>query len=184
MILPIYVYGSPVLRKVAVDVQKDYPGLDTFIADLWETMYKSDGLGLAAPQVGKSIRIFVIDGSPLEEDDPTLSDFKKTFINARIVERDGDEWPFTEGCLSIPNIREEVQRPFRVRLQYYDEQWQFHDEYFDGIRARIIQHEYDHLDGIMFVDHISAIKRRLIAGKLTAISKGKVDVAYKIKTPK
>lgn len=184
MILPIYVYGSPVLRKVATDITKDYEGLDNFIRDLWETMYKSDGVGLAAPQVGKSIRIFVIDGSPMEEDDPKLKDFKKTFINARILEREGDEVPFTEGCLSIPNIREEVQRPAKVRIQYYDENWQFHDDVFEGIAARIIQHEYDHLDGIMFVDHLSTIKRRLLAGKLTAISKGKVEVTYKIKFPK
>jgi peptide deformylase len=184
MILPVYVYGSPILRKVAVDITKDYEGLDTFITDLWDTMYKSDGVGLAAPQVGKSIRIFVIDGSPLDEDDPSLKDFKKIFINARIIEREGEEWPFTEGCLSIPNIREEVLRPSRVRIQYYDENWQYHDEYFEGIAGRIIQHEYDHLDGIMFVDHLSPLKRRLLAGKLTAITKGKVDVTYKIRTPK
>lgn len=184
MILPIYVYGSPVLRKVAIDITKDYEGLSAFITDLWDTMYKSDGIGLAAPQVGKSIRVFVIDGSPLEEDDPSLKDFKRVFINARITERDGEEWAFTEGCLSIPNIREEVQRLSRVRIQYYDENWQYHDEYFEGIAARIIQHEYDHLDGIMFVDHLSPLKRRLLAGKLTAITKGKVDVNYKIRVPK
>ncbi|HEY4788965.1 MAG TPA: peptide deformylase [Bacteroidales bacterium] len=181
MILPIYVYGQPVLRKVAVDITKDYEGLNQFIQDLWETMYKSDGIGLAAPQVGKSIRVFVIDGSPLEEDDPNLKDFKKAFINAKIIERSGDEIPFTEGCLSIPNIREEVLRPPKVRIQYYDENWQYHDDYFEGIAARIVQHEYDHLEGIMFVDHISAIRRSLLKSKLTAISKGKVDVAYKIK---
>jgi peptide deformylase len=181
MILPIYVYGQPVLRKVAVDITKEYEGLTKFIADMWETMYKSDGIGLAAPQVGKSIRLFVIDGSSLQEDDPSLTDFKKVFINTRISELTGEEWGFTEGCLSIPNIREEVQRPSKVRMQYYDQNWQFHDEYFDGIAARIIQHEYDHLDGIMFVDHLSSIKRRLLTGKLTAISKGKTDVSYKIK---
>jgi peptide deformylase len=184
MILPIYVYGSPILRKVAVDITKDYEGLDTFMADLWDTMYKSDGIGLAAPQVGKSIRVFVIDGSPLEEDDPSLKDFRKAFINARIIEREGEEWAFTEGCLSIPNIREEVYRPSRVRVQYYDENWVYHDEYFEGIAGRIVQHEYDHLDGIMFVDHISSLKRRLLGGKLTAITKGKVDVTYKIRVPK
>ena len=184
MTLPIYVYGQPILRKVAVDITKDYQGLSKFIEDLWETMYKSDGIGLAAPQVGKSIRMFVIDGSPLEEDDPTLKDFKKLFMNARIVERAGDDVPYTEGCLSIPNIREEVLRPSKVRIQYYDENWQYHDDYFEGIAARIVQHEYDHLDGIMFVDHISPIRRRLLTGKLTSITKGKVDIQYKIKALK
>lgn len=184
MILPVYVFGSPVLRKVAVDIDKNYEGLETFMADLWETMYKSDGLGLAAPQVGKSIRMFVIDGAPLAEDDATLKDFKKIFINAHITERTGDEWAFTEGCLSIPNIREEVYRPSKIRIEYYDENWQFHDDYFDGIAARIIQHEYDHLEGLMFIDKISPLRRRLLMGKLTAISKGKVDVNYKIKIPR
>ena len=184
MNLPIYVYGQPVLRKVAVDITKDYPGLSQFIADMWETMYKSDGIGLAAPQVGKSIRLFVIDGAPLEEDDPNLKGFKKAFINARITERSSEEVLFSEGCLSLPNIREEVSRPAKVRIEYYDENWEFHDEYVEGIAARIVQHEYDHLDGKMFVDHISAIRRRLLNSKLVAISKGKVDVAYKIKVLK
>lgn len=184
MILPIYVYGQPVLRKVAVDIDKNYEGLADFIANMWETMYKSDGVGLAAPQVGKSIRLFVIDAEPFSEDDPSLKDFKKAFINAHIIERSEEEEAFTEGCLSLPNIREEVFRPSKIRIQYYDENWQYHDEYFEGVRARIVQHEYDHLDGIMFVDHLSSIRRRLLTGKLNAISKGKVDVAYKIKALK
>jgi peptide deformylase len=184
MILPVYVFGSPILRRISVDIDKNYEGLQTFMTDLWETMYKSDGLGLAAPQVGKSIRMFVIDASPLQEDDASLKDFKKIFINARITERSGDEWSFTEGCLSIPNIREEVYRPSKIRIEYFDENWEFHDEYFDGIPARIIQHEYDHLEGLMFVDKISPLRRRLLMGKLTAISKGKVDVNYKIKIPR
>jgi peptide deformylase len=184
MILPIYVYGQPVLRKVAVDITKEYQGLNEFIANMWETMYKSDGVGLAAPQVGKAIRLFVIDGEPFSEDDPSLMDFKKVFINAHITERTEDEVVFTEGCLSLPNIREEVSRPSKVRIEYYDENWQFHDEYFDGVRARIVQHEYDHLDGILFVDRLSSIRRRLLNSKLTAISKGKADVAYKIKALK
>ena len=182
--LPIYVYGSPVLRKVAVDIDKNYEGLDHFISELWETMYKSDGVGLAAPQVGKSIRVFVIDGSPLEEDDSTLKDFKKVFINAHMVEQTGDEWSFVEGCLSIPNIREEVYRPSQIKINYYDENWQYHEDTFDGIKARIIQHEYDHLEGVLFVDKISPLKRRLIGSKLLSITKGKVDVSYKIKLPK
>jgi peptide deformylase len=184
MILPVYVYGQPILRKVAVDITKDYTGLNQFIADMWETMYKSDGVGLAAPQVGKGIRIFVIDGSPMEEDDPNLKDFKKVFINAHMIERSGDDVPLTEGCLSLPNIREEVLRPSKVTLSYYDENWQHHEDTFEGIAARIVQHEYDHLDGIMFIDHISALRRQLLKGKLTAISKGKVDVTYKIKPVK
>lgn len=184
MILPVYVYGSPVLRKVAADIKKDHPGLNTFINNMFDTMYNSDGIGLAAPQVGQSIRLFVIDGTPLQEDDPALKDFKKVFINAHITEKEGEEWPFTEGCLSIPNIREEVYRPSKVRMQYYDENWDFHDETFEGIAARIIQHEYDHLEGLLFIDKIPALRRKLISGRLTAITRGKVDVAYKIKIPR
>ncbi|MDP4210319.1 MAG: peptide deformylase [Bacteroidota bacterium] len=184
MTLPIYVYGSPVLRKVAADITKDYEGLSTLIANMWETMYKSDGVGLAAPQVGKSIRLFVIDASPMDEEEPALKDFKKVFINARILNREGEEWAFSEGCLSIPNIREDVYRPEKIHIQYYDEKWEFHDEYYEGIAARVIQHEYDHLDGLLFVDHISPIRRKLLTGKLNAIIKGKVDVSYKIKLPK
>jgi peptide deformylase len=184
MILPIYVYGSPVLRKVAEDIDKDYPGLQQIISDMFDTMYKSDGVGLAAPQVGKSIRLFVIDGSPFDEDDSSMTDFKKVFINAHITERDGEEVSFSEGCLSLPNLREDVMRPSGVRIQYYDENWQFHDDHFDGLKARIVQHEYDHLEGVLFVDKISALKRKLLNGKLLAITKGKVDVSYKIKIPK
>lgn len=184
MTLPVYVYGSPVLRKIAVDITKDFPGLSTFISNMFDTMYNSDGIGLAAPQVGQSIRLFVIDGTPLEEDDPQLKDFKRIFINAKIVERTGEEWPFTEGCLSIPNVREEVYRPESIRIQYYDEQWQFHDETYNGIAARIIQHEYDHLEGLLFIDKIPALRRKLLNGRLTAITRGKVDVSYKIKIPR
>ena len=184
MILPVYVYGSPVLRKVAVDIDKNYNGLNTFISNLFDTMYSSDGIGLAAPQVGHSIRVFVIDGNPLAEDDPQLKDFRRVFINAHIIERDGDEWPFTEGCLSLPTLREEVYRPSRVHIQYYDEQWVWHDEYYDKLAARIIQHEYDHLDGLLFIDKIPALRRKLLNGKLNAITKGKVEVSYKIKFPR
>jgi peptide deformylase len=184
MILPIYVYGSPILRKVAADIDKNYEGLDTFIANMWETMYSAEGVGLAAPQVGKSIRLFVIDALPFEEDDPTLKNFKKIFINAHIVERSEEECLIAEGCLSLPNIREEVYRSDKIRIQYYDETWEYHDEYFEGMRARIVQHEYDHTDGILFVDRLSALKRRLLNGKLSGITKGKVDINYKIKLPK
>ncbi len=184
MILPVYLYGSPVLRKKSVVVDKNYTGLSAFINDLWETMYNSDGIGLAAPQVGKSIRVFVIDSSAMESEDPEVKTFKKTFINAQIVERSGDESMFNEGCISIPNIREDVSRPPRIRIQYYDENWIYHDEYFAGVPARIIQHEYDHLEGILFVDKIPAIRRKLLNGRLMAITKGKVDVSYKIKVPR
>jgi peptide deformylase len=184
MTLPIFVYGSPVLRKIAEDIPKDFPGLPTFIENMWETMYKSDGVGLAAPQVGRSIRLFVIDGSSMDEDDPTMADFKKAFINARITKREGDPWVFNEGCLSLPNIREDVSRPSVITITYYDENFNYHEEQFDGLKARVIQHEYDHLEGVLLVDHISAIKRKLLAGKLSAISKGKVDVKYKIKSLK
>jgi peptide deformylase len=179
MIYPIVVYGHPVLRKVAVDIEKDYPELPKLIADLFETMYHSDGLGLASPQIGKSIRIFVIDGKPIAEDEPGLADFKKVFINARIIERCGELQPMNEGCLSIPNLREEVMRESHIRIIYYDENWVKHDEVFDGYRARIIQHEYDHLDGILFTDKVSPLRRRLLKGKLTAISKGNFEADYK-----
>ena len=183
MIYPIVIYGHPVLRKVAVEIDKDYPGLEQLIPDLFETMYHSDGLGLAAPQIGKSIRIFVIDGKPLEEDEPELSDFRKVFINAHITERSADLVPMNEGCLSIPNLREEVVRESRIKINYYDENWEYHDEVFEGYKARIIQHEYDHLDGIMFTDKVSPLRKRLLKSKLTAISKGKFEAEYKTILP-
>jgi len=184
MVYPIVVYGSPILRKTARDIERNAEGLSTLVADMFETMYKSDGMGLAAPQIGKSLRLFVIDGTTMAEDDPSMIDFKKVFINARIIEEDGKPWAFNEGCLSLPKIREDVIRKPRIRLQYHDENWQFHDEYFEGIKARIIQHEYDHTDGILFVDRILPIRRKLLKGRLNDISKGKVDVDYKIKLMK
>jgi len=179
MIYPIVIYGHPVLRKVAEEIDKDYPGLDQFINDMFETMYFSEGIGLAAPQLGKSIRIFVIDGKPVAEDEPELADFKKAFINAHITERSGELLPMTEGCLSIPNLREEVNRESHVRIKYYDENWEYHDEVYDGYKARIIQHEYDHLDGTLFTDKVSPLRRRLLKSKLTAISKGKFEADYR-----
>lgn len=183
MIYPIVIYGHPVLRKVAVEIDKNYPGLEQLIPDLFETMYHSDGLGLAAPQIGKSIRIFVIDGKPLEEDEPELSDFRKVFINAHITERSADLVPMNEGCLSIPNLREEVVRESRIKINYFDENWEYHDEVFEGYKARIIQHEYDHLDGIMFTDKVSPLRKRLLKSKLNAISKGKFEAEYKTILP-
>lgn len=183
MTYPILVYGHDVLRKVSEEIDKDYPGLNQIINDMFETMYKSDGLGLAAPQIGKSIRIFVIDGSPLSEEEPELADFKKVFINADIVEKNGEFELMNEGCLSIPNLREEVNRESHIRIKYYDENWKFHDEIYNGYLARVIQHEYDHLDGILFTDKVSPLKKKLIKSKLTAISKGKFDVDYKTILP-
>jgi peptide deformylase len=183
MVYPIVIYGHPILRKVAENIDSSYPDLQQFINDLFETLYKSEGLGLAAPQVGKSIRIFVIDGKPVGDEEPDLADFKKVFINARIVEKYGDPALMTEGCLSIPNLREEVNREAYVRITYYDENWDFHDEVYTGYKARIIQHEYDHLDGILFTDKVSPLRRRLLKSKLSAISKGRFEVDYKTVLP-
>jgi peptide deformylase len=183
MTYPIVVYGHPILRKVAAEITKEYPGLNKLIEDLFETMYYSEGLGLAAPQIGKSIRIFVIDGKPAAEDEPSLADFKKAFINPQIIERCGELQPMNEGCLSIPNLREEVMRESHIRITYYDENWEFHNEVYDGYKARIIQHEYDHLDGILFPDRLNPLRRRLLKGKLNAISKGNFEADYKTILP-
>ncbi len=179
MTYPILIYGHPVLRKVAGDIDEDYPDLQQVVNDLFETMYNSEGLGLAAPQIGKSIRLFVIDGTPVAEDEPSLAGFKKAFINSHITEKCGELQPMNEGCLSIPNLREEVNRESHIRIEYYDENWVFHDEVFDGYKARIIQHEYDHLDGILFTDKVNPLRKRLLRSKLLAISKGKFEADYK-----
>lgn len=181
MVYPIVLYGSPLLRKVAKDIEKDYEGLDKLLEDMYETMYASDGVGLAAPQIGESIRLFVIDASPMAEEEPGLEGVKKAFINPKILKEEGDVWPFTEGCLSVPKIREEVQRQEKVTIEYYDENFEKHTDTYDGILARIVQHEYDHLEGVMFVDKVSALKKKLLKGKLSAIAKGKVDAGYRTK---
>lgn len=181
MIKPIYVYGSPVLRRVAQDITPDYPKLKELIDDMFDTMYHSDGIGLAAPQVGLSIRLFIIDGNPLAEDNPELEGFKKVFINAQIVEKDEHETLYNEGCLSIPNIREDVERPESIVIKYVDENFTPHEERYGGVAARIIQHEYDHLDGILFTDKVSTIRKQLLKSKLNAITKGKFNVSYKVK---
>lgn len=183
MTYPIVIYGHPILRKVAVNIDRDYPDLRQFISDMFETMYNSEGLGLAAPQVGRSIRLFVIDGAPVAEDEPELADFKKVFINARITEKCGELKPMSEGCLSIPKLREEVNRESHIRIEYYDENWVFHNEVYDGYKARIIQHEYDHLDGILFTDKVNPLRRRLLKGKLAAISKGNFEAEYRTILP-
>lgn len=192
MILPIVAYGDPVLKKVAEEIDEDFEGLDKLIEDMFETMYESRGVGLAAPQIGKSIRLFVVDGSPFAEpdedgkEDPRaegIDGFKQVFINPIIEDEEGKEWAFSEGCLSIPKIREDVNRKPKIRVTYFDENWDFHDEEYDGYAARIIQHEYDHLEGILFTDRISPLKKRLLQKKLVNISKGIVDVDYKMRFP-
>ena len=185
MILSVVAYGDPVLRKVGVDIDKSYPELAKLIADMFETMEKAKGVGLAAPQIGKAIRLFVIDGSPFAEDDehPELKDFRKIFINAHMVEETGDEWPYSEGCLSIPKIREEVKRKPTVKLKYMDENFRQNEEVFTGMAARIIQHEYDHIDGKLFIDRVSTLRRTLLKSKLADITKGNVEVEYKMKFP-
>ena len=183
MILPIVAYGHPVLRKVAQDITPDYPGLKEFINDMFETMYKSDGVGLAAPQVNRSIRIFVIDASHFAEQQPELEGFKKAFINAHITEESGEEWIFNEGCLSVPDIREDISRKPKIRIEYDDENFVHHDEVFEGIAARIIQHEYDHLDGILLVDRVSQLRKMLLKRKLNDISTGNIEVSYKMIFP-
>ncbi len=185
MILSIVAYGDPVLRKIGVDIDKNYPDLQKLIADMFETMEKAKGVGLAAPQVGKSIRLFVVDGSPFAEGDehPELKDFRKVFINAHIVEEKGDEWNYSEGCLSIPKIREDVKRKPTLSLKYLDENFLVHKETFTGIPARIIQHEYDHIDGKLFIDRINTLRRTLLKSRLADITKGNVEVEYKMKFP-
>ena len=190
MILPIIAYGDPVLRKKAIDISLDYPKFNELIENMYETMYNAYGVGLAAPQVGLSIRVFIVDASPFAEDESLtveeqnkLKDFKCTFINAKILEETGDEWTFNEGCLSIPNIREDVNRKPQIKIQYQDENFKTHTKSFDGLLARVIQHEYDHIEGVLFTDKISNFKKRLIKGKLVNISKGKINIDYKMRFP-
>ena len=190
MILPIVAYGDAVLKKMGTPITKDYPNLDTLIENMFETMYNALGVGLAAPQIGLPIRLFVIDTSPFSEDDDltpeeqkTLKDFKRVFINAKITKEEGDEWAFNEGCLSIPDVREDVFRQPKLIIEYVDENFNKHIEKFDGLIARVIQHEYDHIDGILFTDRLSAFKKRLIKSRLINISKGKIDVDYRMRFP-
>jgi peptide deformylase len=183
MILPITAYGHPTLKKIAKDIDKDHPNLQTLIADMFETMYYSRGVGLAAPQIDQSIRLIVIDASPYAEDFPETKDFKKVFINAKITEESGEEWAFNEGCLSVPDIREDVMRKSKIRMQYYDENFNAFDEVFEGVAARIIQHEYDHLQGILFVERLASLKKMLLKRRLTNISKGEIKVDYRMKFP-
>jgi peptide deformylase len=181
MILPIVAYGDPLLRKKGINIDKNYPGLETLINNMFETMYASHGVGLAAPQVGKSINLFVLDTAPFE--DEKYPSMKKVFINAEILDESGDEWEYEEGCLSIPGIRENVWREETVTISYQDEHFNSIEETYDGIAARVIQHEYDHCKGKLFVDHLPELKKRLLKNRLIRISKGDVEVAYKMRFP-
>ncbi|MCW5925160.1 MAG: peptide deformylase [Saprospiraceae bacterium] len=184
MILPIYAYGQPVLKKVAVPIEADYPDLQELIASMWETMYHADGVGLAAPQIGLGIRLFVVDTLQLDDDDEKkakINGFKKVFINAQKMEEDGTPWTYEEGCLSIPRIRGDVERPESVRLRYLDEQFVEHEETFTGVNARVVQHEYDHIEGVLFTEKLKPLKKRLIQRKLEDIRVGKIKTDYKMK---
>ena len=190
MILPIVAYGDPVLKKKAKPIDKDYPKLEELISNMWDTMYNAYGVGLAAPQVGVPIRLFVIDAAPFAEDDDLtaeekeyLIDFKRVFINARVIEETGDEWAFSEGCLSIPDVREDIFRKPEVTIEYQDQNFETKTETFTGLAARVVQHEYDHTEGILFTEKISSLKKRLINGRLKKISSGKIKVDYKMRFP-
>ena len=181
MIHPIVAYGDPVLRKVAQPIERDSVDIQQLSEDMFETMYDAAGVGLAAPQIGKSIRLFVVDGAPM--DDENLKDFKKVFINPELLEEEGKEWSYEEGCLSIPTVRADVYRPEKVTIRYVDLDWNEHTETYDGMAARIIQHEYDHLEGVLFTDYLSPVKKRLLKSKLADISKGRVSAEYRMKFP-
>ena len=193
MILPVIAYGDPVLRAECQEIEEG-TDMTSVLKDMRDTMYQASGVGLAAPQVGKSIRLFIVDASPFAEEEPEneeeaqnfeiLKNFKKVFINPIIEEERGKKWAFTEGCLSIPGIREEVMRENIVKISYFDEKWNFHEEEYTGVAARIIQHEYDHIEGILFTDHLNPLKKRMLKRKLTDISKGEVSVTYRMKFPK
>lgn len=191
MILPIVAYGDAVLKKKAKDISKDHADLPHLIENMFETMYQAKGVGLAAPQIGLSIRLFVVDASLYASDEDAkenkekreLKDFKKVFINAQMIAEKGNKWKFNEGCLSIPTIREDVERKPSIMLRYFDEHFKVHEEIFEGVKARIIQHEYDHIDGILFTDRINPLRKQLLKGKLRDVSRGLVDVSYKMKFP-
>jgi len=188
MILPIIAYGAPILRKKAVDITPDYPQLDKLIADMWETMYASSGVGLAAPQINRDIRLFIVDSTSifehLDDDErgkyPDEPGIKKVFINARILGFNEEHWTYNEGCLSIPKIREDIIRPTTVTIQYQDEQFQTHTDTFNGVTGRVIQHEYDHIEGKLFIDYMKPLRKKLLLRKLNDISKGKIKTDYKM----
>lgn len=196
MILPIVAYGDPVLKREADEIDQNYPDLKKLIDDMWETMYNALGVGLAAPQIGKSIRLFLVDTSPFAEDADeiknraereemkSLDGFKKVFINPIIVEEEGDEWAFNEGCLSIPGIREDVFRQEKITIEYFNENFELVEEVYEGLKARVIQHEYDHIEGVLFTDHLNPIRKQFLKKRLNDITKGVARVDYKMKFPK
>lgn len=191
MILPIVSYGSSVLKKTAKEITSDYPNLSELIANMWETMYAANGVGLAAPQIGLSIRIFVIDASPFVDEEnmgieeiEILNTFKKVFINPKIIREEGKLWDFNEGCLSIPEVREDISRKEEILINFFDENFELQKLKLNGLAARVVQHEYDHVEGVLFTDHLSSLKKRLIKNRLTLISKGDISVDYKMSFPK
>jgi len=181
MIYPIVMYGDPVLRQRAKNIEPN-TDLKQLVDDMFETLDAANGIGLAAPQIGKSLRLFIVDATSLE-DEPGMENFRKVFVNAQMIEEDGAPWEFEEGCLSIPNIREKISRKEQLRIRYFDENWNAFEEAFDGMKARIIQHEYDHIEGKMFIDYLTPLKKRLLKGKLSDISRGKVETEYRITAP-
>jgi peptide deformylase len=190
MILPIVAYGDAVLKKVAKEIDANYPNVDALIDNMWETMYNAHGVGLAAPQIGLPIRLFVVDASPFADDDElsteeqeALTGFKEVFINAEIIEETGEEWSFIEGCLSIPDVREDVLRKPEILIRYQDAEFKEHTKRFNGLLARVIQHEYDHIEGVLFTDKLSSLKKRILKGRLTNISKGKIQADYRMRFP-
>lgn len=180
MLLPIYAYGQPVLRKVGLDIDQEYPGLDKLLSDMWETMYNANGVGLAAPQIGRAIRLFLVDTVQIMEEGEEDNGIKQVFINAQKIEEGGEPWTYEEGCLSIPDIRGDVDRPEQIKLAYYDEKFERHETVFTGMNARVIQHEYDHIDGILFTEHLKPVKKQLVRRKLENIRKGKTQADYKM----
>ncbi|MFS4456249.1 peptide deformylase [Maribacter sp. 2304DJ31-5] len=190
MILPIVAYGDSVLRKMGSEIGKDYPNLKELVSNMWETMYNANGVGLAAPQIGLPIRLFLVDTTPFSDDadltpeeQKQLNGFKQVFINAKIETESGEEWPFNEGCLSIPDVREDVNRKGTINITYLDENFQKQHKTYDGLLARVIQHEYDHIEGILFTDRLSSLKKRLLKSRLSNISKGKIKVDYRMRFP-
>ncbi|MCB0704647.1 MAG: peptide deformylase [Saprospiraceae bacterium] len=184
MILPIYAYGQPVLKRQTAEIQPDHPGLAALIENMWETMYHANGVGLAAPQIGQGIRLFLVDTKQVKKEEEVETGIKKVFINAQILEENGEPWLYEEGCLSIPNLNGDVERLPELRIRYQDEHFVTHEETYNGLDARVIQHEYDHVDGILFVEHLKPIKRKLIKRKLDNIRKGNVEVEYRMRFAK
>lgn len=180
MILPVVAYGHATLKKMSEDIDKDYPELDKLIEDMFETMYATNGVGLAAPQVNRNIRLFIIDAQPFTEDYPEAEGVKKVMINAQILEEEGEEWGFEEGCLSVPDVHESIMRKPRILVEYYDENWELHEEWIDGVVARIIQHEYDHIDGKIFVERVSGMRKMIIKRKLNDIVTGNINPKYRM----